>query len=226
VKQPLTLPIATLSGTMSNTPGSAAAIGRSRHRPRLAQQHREQRRPLFWTAAVSYASAVSAVSATATCANRLLRGPNLRVQLCRTLNVLSWDGNGVGVVAAACFRRPEQEDSKSNSSRTRGPSRVLSQSRWWCLAVRGGQTSRRIRVGPGGRADSFQAGHASSTLVVGLDRPLSFRDLGPFDSRQSVTVRAVRPSRLHERPGAFTQFAALTRRPKACRETNYPREGR
>jgi hypothetical protein len=39
------------------------------------------------------------------------------------------DGDGGRVVAAACFRRPEQEDSKSNSSRTPGPSRALSQSR-------------------------------------------------------------------------------------------------
>jgi excisionase family DNA binding protein len=31
-----------------------------------------------------------------------------------------------------------------------------------------------------------------------------------------VTVRAVRPSSLRERPGAFTQFAALTRGAKAC----------
>jgi hypothetical protein len=39
-------------------------------------------------------------------------------------------GDGSRVVAArACFRRPEQEDSKSNSSRTPGPSRALSQSR-------------------------------------------------------------------------------------------------
>ena len=73
--------------------------------------------------------------------------------------------DGGRVVAAACFRRPEQEDSKSNSSRAPGPSRALSQSRSWCLAVRGvrpkAHPSRLSR-----RADSFQAGHASSILVT------------------------------------------------------------
>ena len=38
-------------------------------------------------------------------------------------------GDGGHVVAAACFRRPEQGHSKSNSSRAPGPSRALSQSR-------------------------------------------------------------------------------------------------
>jgi hypothetical protein len=52
----------------------------------------------------------------------------LGVQLCRTLN---FNGGSYGgrVVAASCFRRPEQERSKSNSSRAPGPSRALSQSR-------------------------------------------------------------------------------------------------
>jgi len=37
------------------------------------------------------------------------------------------DGDGGRVVAAVCFMRPEQEHSKSNSSRAPGPSRALSQ---------------------------------------------------------------------------------------------------
>ena len=77
---------------------------------------------------MSYASAVGAVSATATCAPSTAQGPTLGVQLCRTLNVNGGTVTAAGVVAAACFRRPEQEDSKSNSSRTPGPSRALSQS--------------------------------------------------------------------------------------------------
>ena len=39
------------------------------------------------------------------------------------------DSDGGRVVAAAFFSRPEQEHSKSNSSRAPGPSRALSQSR-------------------------------------------------------------------------------------------------
>ena len=37
VRWTLTLPVVMLSGTTSSTPGSPAAVGRSRHRPRLAQ---------------------------------------------------------------------------------------------------------------------------------------------------------------------------------------------
>jgi hypothetical protein len=48
------------------------------------------------------------------------QGSNLGVQLCRTLNINGGVVTAAGVVAAACFRRPEQEDSKSNSSRA-GP---------------------------------------------------------------------------------------------------------
>ena len=42
---------------------------------------------------MSYASAVGAVSATATRAHRLPRGPNSDIQLCHTFN-LNGDGNG------------------------------------------------------------------------------------------------------------------------------------
>jgi hypothetical protein len=82
---------------------------RSRHRPRLAQQHREQRRPWFWTAARVVRLGTRSVSATATCAHRLRRGPNSDVQLFHTLNVNGGMVTAAGVVAGACFRRPEQE---------------------------------------------------------------------------------------------------------------------
>jgi hypothetical protein len=39
----------------------------------------------------------------------------------------------------------------------------------WSLIISGGSSEVR---------HVFQAGHASSTLVAALDRPLSFRDLG------------------------------------------------
>jgi hypothetical protein len=78
---------------------------------------------------VSYASAVRAIAAPVTCATSPAQGPTLGVQLCRTLNVNGGTVDGGHVVAAACFRRPEQEHSKSNSSRLPGPSRALSQSR-------------------------------------------------------------------------------------------------
>ena len=86
--------VATLRGTTSSTPGSAAALGRSRHRPRLAQQHREQRRPRFWTAAVSYASAVRAVSATATCAASTVQGSNPGLTTLPHVERQRRDGNG------------------------------------------------------------------------------------------------------------------------------------
>jgi len=63
-------------------------------------------------------------------------------------------------------RRGRYPWSKSNSSRTPGPLRALSQSQSRCLAVQAGQTGGRIQVGSGGRAESFQAGHASSILVT------------------------------------------------------------
>jgi hypothetical protein len=77
---------------------------------------------------VSYASAVRAIAAAAICATSTARGLTLDVQLCRALNVNGGMVDGGRVVAAAWFRRPEQEDSKSNSSRMPGPSRALSQS--------------------------------------------------------------------------------------------------
>jgi len=64
------------------------------------------------------------------------------------------------------YRVPPHSAWKSNTSGTPGPSRALSQSHWQCLAVQPGQTGRRVRIGLGGRADSFQAGHASSILVT------------------------------------------------------------
>ena len=56
-------------------------------------------------------------------------GQTLGVQLCRTLNFNGGTVTAGSVVAAAFFSRPEQEHSKSNSSRAPGPSRALSQSR-------------------------------------------------------------------------------------------------
>jgi hypothetical protein len=50
-------------------------------------------------------------------------------KLSSTLNVNVGTVTAAVLVAAASFRRPEQEDSKSNSGRTPGPSRALSQSR-------------------------------------------------------------------------------------------------
>ncbi|MCE3276025.1 MAG: hypothetical protein K0R13_1880, partial [Propionibacteriaceae bacterium] len=49
--------------------------------------------------------------------------------------------------------------------RTLGPFAGPKQESMRC-SVQGGQTSRRIRVGAGGRADSFTVGHASSILVT------------------------------------------------------------
>ena len=85
-----------------------------------------------WTAmtgVIGVASAVRAIAAAAVCVTSTAQGPTLGVQLRRTLNINGGMVDGGRVVAAACFRRPEQEDSKSNSSRTPGPSRALSQSR-------------------------------------------------------------------------------------------------
>jgi hypothetical protein len=61
---------------------------------------------------------------------------------------------------------------------------------------------------------AFQAGQRVQLLLLARP-PTVVSRLRSFDSRQSVTVRAVRPSRLRERPGAFTQFAALTRGAKS-----------
>ena len=52
-------------------------------------------------------------------------------------------------------------------------------------------------------------------LLLLVSTAIVVRDLGLFDSRPSVTVRAVRPSRLREGPGAFNQFAALSRGAKS-----------
>ena len=121
----MTLPVATLSGTTSSTPGSAAAVGRSRHRPRLAQQHREQRRPRFLTAAVSYASAARAVSATATCAASTAQRSNPRRTTLKHVERQRRDGNGgrrrgCGVLHETVARR-QQIEQQSHAGPFAGP---------------------------------------------------------------------------------------------------------
>jgi hypothetical protein len=101
---------------------------------------------------VSYASAVRAIAAAATCDTSVQPGRTTLPQVeGQRLESGRWPRRGCGVLQETGAR-----DSKSISSRTPGPSRALSQSRGWCLAVRGGQTRRRIRVGSSRRADSFQ----------------------------------------------------------------------
>jgi hypothetical protein len=103
---------------------SVTPVWRSRHRARRAHS----------TASSGSDSggvvrpAIRAIAAAATCATSTAQSPTLGVQPCRTLNVNGGMGDGGRVVAAACFRRPEQEDSKSNSSHLPGPLRALNQS--------------------------------------------------------------------------------------------------
>jgi hypothetical protein len=71
---------------------------------------------------VSYRSAVGAVPATATCAPSTAQGSNPgRITLQRVERQRRRDGNAAGVVAAACFGRPEQEDSKIEQQPHAGP---------------------------------------------------------------------------------------------------------
>ncbi len=84
-----------------------------------------------------------------------------------------------------------------------GPLRALSQSQRWCLAVQGGQTRRRIRVGSSRRADSFQDHSQGSSLstrptATGTGQPLArilphtpgaqVDRLGPLQKRRPLTL--------------------------------------
>jgi hypothetical protein len=111
------LPVATLSGThvehagFRNT-GMAVAASRS-----ASAQHREQQ----FGQRRCRTPGNKSIAAAATCATSTAQSPTLGVQLCRTLNVNGGMGDGGCVMAAACFRRPEQEDSKSEQQSRTGP---------------------------------------------------------------------------------------------------------